>query len=359
MTHHRRMPGLHRSRGLTLVEMLVAIAIGVVILTAMSLLFANNSRSRAEIERTGQKVENGRFALELLATELQHAGYLAEFDPRLLTPPTDKPDPCATDPAVLRTALGVYVQGEDDGAAGVGCITDVKPGTDVVVVRRAATCIAGTGDCLALPAGAPAFQASSCNDPLRPELATGAVANFYRLSATAADFTLTRRDCTTAAPLRRYLVRIFYVAANDRPGDGVPTLKRAELGAGGFATTSLVQGVDDLQVEYGMDSNGDGNPDVYSAAPDLYLACNGTTTPTCVGHWMSVVTAKLFVLSRSAAPSPGYTDTKVYTLGRVADAAAGSGGPMEVGPFNDGLRRTVFEETVRLQNASGRRFSPS
>lgn len=350
---------LRRHRGITLVEMLVAVSIGVVMLTAMSLLFANNSRTRAEIERSSQEAENGRFALDLLATELQHAGYLAELDGRLLTLPASKPDPCATDPAVLRGALGVHVQGEDGSAAGLGCITDVKPGTDVIVVRRAATCIAGAGDCLPLAAGAPGFQASSCNDPLRAELATGVIDNFYRLSTAAADFSLTRRDCTTAAPVRRYLARIYFVAANDRPGDGMPTLKRAELGAGGFTTVSLVQGVDDLQVEYGLDSSGDGNPDVYSASPDGYLGCDSSSTPTCVGHWVSVVSAKLFILSRNPTPSPGHVDQTVYALGRVADAVAGSGEPAEVGPFGDGYKRSVFQQLVRLQNASGRRFSPS
>lgn len=348
----------HRSQGLTLVEMMVSIAIGMVILTAMALLFANNSRTRSEIERASHKIENGRFALEILATELEHAGYLAELDPRLLPLPAVVPDACATAVADLKAALGLHVQGEDGSAAALPCLADVRSDTDVIVVRRAATCVAGVGTCAALDAGAPGFQASSCNDPARPELATGAVDNFFRLSATAADFDRTRRDCATAAEIRRYLVRIFYIANNDRPGDGIPTLKRAELGATGFTVTSLAQGVENLQVEYGMDTNADGSPDVYGAAPDLYLGCSSASTPTCVEHWASVVTAKLFVLSRNAEPTPGHTDAKVYTLGRVADAATGSGAEFQVGPFSDRFKRSVFQEVVRLQNASARRLSP-
>ena len=79
------------NRGLSLVELLVAVAIGTVIVTAMALLFANSSRTRGETERSGRNIENGRYAMELLRGELQHAGYFAEFDPRELALPATKP----------------------------------------------------------------------------------------------------------------------------------------------------------------------------------------------------------------------------------------------------------------------------
>lgn len=363
-TQLRSLPSAaRRVRGLSLVELLVAIAIGMLIVTAMSLLFANNSRSRSETERANQKIENGRYALEVMSSDLHHAGYFSVFDPRQLTPPAAKPDACDEDVAgaAFQSAMAVYVQGYDNVAATTlsACLTDLKANTDIVVTRRASGCVAGVGTCPALSAGAPGFQASSCNDGASPELATGVVDNYYKLGTNTATFTLTKRDCTTPAEVRRYLVRIYYVASNDKPGDGIPTLKRAELDPGGFTTTSLVQGVENLQMEYGMDTNDDGNADVYSASPDLYQACTAATTPTCVGRWMSVVSAKVFILSRGVERSPGHTDTKTYVLGQVADPATGSGAANPVGPFNDAYKRSVFQEVIRLQNASGRRFSPS
>ena len=74
-------PSRPASRGMSLVELLVAIGIGTLIVAAMALLFANNSRSRSETERASRKIENGRYAVEVLRGELYHAGYLAEFDP--------------------------------------------------------------------------------------------------------------------------------------------------------------------------------------------------------------------------------------------------------------------------------------
>ena len=85
------------SRGMSLVELLVAIGIGALIVAAMALLFANNSRSRGETERAARKIENGRYGLEILRGELHHAGYPAELDPHGLAMPAAKPDPCVTD----------------------------------------------------------------------------------------------------------------------------------------------------------------------------------------------------------------------------------------------------------------------
>ena len=341
------------SRGLSLVELLVAIGIGTLIVAAMALLFANNSRSRSETEKASRKIENGRYAMEVLRGELSHAGYFAEFDPTPLTLPatlpTTKPDPCATDLASLRAALGVHIQGYDNIAAStLTCLNDVKVGTDAVVIRRASGCVVGSAGCTALSAGAPAFQASSCNNAM--ELGSGIVTDKFKLDTDTTALTLTKRNCTTVAATRRYVLRIYYVANNDVAGDGIPTLKFTELRAGGFSATSLVQGVENLQLEYGLDTDANGDANVYTANPDLYLACTAATNPTCVGHWASVVSAKIFMLSRNVESVGGYNDTNKYILGRKADGTAN-----ELSSLPAGYKRKVFQEVVRLQNASGRR----
>jgi len=340
------------NRGMSLVELMVAITIGTLIVAAMSLLFANNSRSRSETERASQNIENGRYALELVRTELQHAGYFAEFNPRELIPtavPKPKPDACAMDLAVLRPALWVHVQGYDNvSASTLSCLSDVKAGTDAFLVRRASTCIVGSAGCTALGTGAPAFQASSCGNAT--ELGSADAVNHYRLDTTLTNLVLTKRNCTAVADTRRYVHRIYYIANNDKAGDGIPTLKYTELGAGAFSTpTSLVQGIEYLQLEYGLDTDGNGDADVYTASPDGYAGCTESTTPTCLDHWASTVAVKVFVLSRSVDASPGHTDTNTYVLGLKADGTANTFGPLP-GAF----KRKVFQEVVRLQNPAGR-----
>ncbi|MBX3658661.1 MAG: PilW family protein [Ramlibacter sp.] len=345
------------SRGISLVELMVTIAIGMLIVAAMAILFANNSRSRAELEKTSQKIENGRYALDVMAADIQNAGYFAEFEPRVLTMPTDKPDACATDVASLTAALRVHVQGNNDVAAStLSCLSDVKPGTDVLVIRRVSGCVAGVAGCTALAAGDVRFQASSCNSAT--ELGSGAVADSFRLDTSTSTLTLTRRDCTTVADVRRFLVRIYYIGNNDKAGDGIPTLKRAELTGGAFVPVSLVQGVENMQIEYGLDTDGDGAPDVYTPAPDSYLACTNATSPTCAQHWASVMTAKVSLLSRNVESTAGYVDAKSYVVGRKPDGAGAiSGTDNVIGPMNDAFKRSVFETVIRFQNPAGRASS--
>ena len=170
------------------------------------------------------------------------------------------------------------------------------------------------------------FQASSCNSPT--ELGSGNVATYYVLDTNAASFTLHQKDCVTAAVQYQYRTHIYFVANNDKPGDGIPTLKRAELGAGAFTIVPLVEGIENLQIEYGIDTAvpTTGSPAVYTADPDSY---NGLRRARhCRPPGANTVAAKINVLARNTTPTQGYVDTKVYSLGLKSD-----GHPQRRGSF--------------------------
>ena len=82
------------------------------------------------------------------------------------------------------------------------------------------------------------------------------------------------------ANVYQYRTHIYFVANNDKAGDGIPTLKRAELGVAAFSIVPLVEGVENLQIEYGLDTSVPtaGTPAVYKADTDNYNACEGTHT---------------------------------------------------------------------------------
>jgi type IV pilus assembly protein PilW len=225
----------------------------------------------------------------------------------------------------------------------------VRAGTDVVVVRRNGTCIAGTANCDALAAGDVYMQSSLCNT----ELANPAVSAHYVVAAQpgggASPFTLTRRDCATPAVLRNFVVHIYFVANNNEAGDGIPTLKRAELAAGAFRITPLVEGIENLQIEYGVDTDGNGAPDAVTVDPGKYAGC--AAVPCYVANWMNTMTVTPHILSRTADTSASYVDTKTYPMGLDGDDAT----PLVLGPFNDGFRRHAYVQTIRLTNPAGRR----
>lgn len=358
MRRHQPFPA---ARGFSLVELLVAVAIGLVILASLSTLFVKNMRTQDEIEKSSRQIENGRFAIDQITADLRNAGYYAEFDPTVLPAPAALPAPCDSSLAGLRAGLALPVQGGDNSAAAFDCLLDVRANTDILVVRRASTCAIGEAGCDPVTAGIPYFQASLCNNP--SELDSSNPADFYRLDTDTTNLTRHKRDCTqvagsgTPAATRRYLTHIYYVANNDKPGDGIPTLKRAELGldssgATGWSVVPLAQGIENLQLEYGLDTapaGGDGAADQYSANPASW---NGCTQDACaVANWRSAVAVKLNLLARNTQQSAGHTDTKQYVLGHDAN-----GNDVNIAATGDAYRRHVFQSLVTLPNPAGRRI---
>lgn len=315
--------------GFSIVEMMISITIGLIILAGLTAIFISNSRARTEIERANRQIENGRYALQLLSDDVRLASYYAEFDSSVLTfdplgPPAltmlgALPDPCATDLGTLRGALPLHVQGYDNASTIPSCLSDVKPLTDILVIRRTSACEAGVGDCDPVAANAlPYFQASLCSDPAELNFTivnnSSYLGHYYKLDTSPANLTLHKRDCTTVAALHRYRTHIYFIANNNNPGDGIPTLKRAELGPGpAFTIVPLVDGIENLQLQYGIDSpTVDGTPDSYSAAP-------ASTT-----EWGAVVSVRINLLARNTEPTSGYnttavSTTKAYTLGYDAN----------------------------------------
>lgn len=346
--------GPKRQDGFSLVELMVAITLGLFILAGMTTVFVNNSRTRGEIERSNRQIENGRYAMQVLGDDLRLSGYLAEFDLGAalttgLALPATKPNPCITTVAAINGSLPLHIQGYDVGDTPPACLTDVKAGTDIVVIRRASSCKSGDLNCADV-AGAPYFQASLCNGP--NELGSPSPLNFYNLDTNTAGLTRTLRNCATLAPIRRYIERIYYVANNDVAGDGIPTLKRAELGAGGaFTVVPIAQGIENMQLEYGIDPNGvnQGVPSVFTASPDLLGAC---APAQCVMNWRDTVSVKVYLLARNTEPTfGGYSDTKTYVLGLNA-----AGNPNTVTPAaGDQYKRHVYQAELRLVNPAGRR----
>jgi type IV pilus assembly protein PilW len=333
-----------RQRGFSLIELMVSTTIGLVVLAVLATVFANTSAARAELERSSQQIDNGRYAVDVLTEDLQVAGYFGELNVASIVVPGALPDICSTAPAAWAAAIPFHVQGYDEGAAAPACMpASLKPNTDIVALRRVRTCLAGDAGCEAVLPTQPYLQVSLC----------GTAGNAYGVGI-AADvaWPLTMKDCATIAGRRRYVSHVYFVSNDNGSGASIPTLKRLELNGDGYTEVALVEGIERLQVEYGIDTDGDGSPDAYTADPTAYapVACP-TCTPTT--NWSNVVTAKLHVLSRALEISPGYVNGKVYELG--LDAA---GAPMRVGPFNDGYRRHVYSAAVRIMNPSGRRDTP-
>jgi len=303
---------------------MISMVVGLVLLAGMTTLFLNQNRTQGSLERTSRLIENGRYALQLITDDLQVAGYYWIFDPSDFTPP-DPLNPCDTNVNTLRNSLPVHVQGLDHTVSPPPpwpCVIDKKPDTDVLVIRRAAP-LAQTVP----PSNATFFmQVSRCP--------TNFGAQVFDRAYTSLN--LTDKDCSTLAPAHRLLVRIYYIATTT----GIPTLTRVELNQAGVFTSpqALVEGIEDLQLEFGIDGVVAGMDGV----PDDFDPCD-LCPPE---EFARTVAMRVHILARSMEAAK-QDDGKVFTIAEKA-------------PFdpNDNFKRQVYSQYVELVNPITRITSP-
>jgi type IV pilus assembly protein PilW len=191
--------------GLTLIELMIAMALGLLLLFAIGTVYVTSTQTARVQDDYARLQEAGRTALEMVGRGIRQAGYADVFtDPR-------KTGFTGTALAALNTT----------------CPT-AAPVSDVVTVQFDASG-AGEQDCQAVATTAGDFVQQS-----------------YYVTP----------DATTGIP------SLHCRALNTTPPTA-PTLPAA-CPAGGSA---LLENVEDLQVLYGEDTNADGNVDQYRATP--------------------------------------------------------------------------------------------
>lgn len=378
------------THGFTLIEVMISLAIATILMVALSGLFVQSVKSRQQIDRDGQKVENGRYALDVLAEDIRLAGYWGIYSPNNKWASVDwKPvspfDDCsainlasgtlaadrtakiiagsvgwvnsATTPMLPAPLMGFEAHNGTLSTTISRCLPDYYAG-DVIVVRRAST---ATTALTALSASKTYLQVSSCSYDGTTYFVAAAGATGLTEAAPGA-FTLRPLGCTststTRAVPRELITRVYYLAANNESNDGIPTLKVLDLGDGSMTPRTIAPGVENLHIEYGLDNSGsDGATDTYqlsSANPLRLTALTPTTLGTALGggwvssggedQWEDVMAAKLYVVVRDLESTAGYTNTSTFIMGQVT-----------VSPANTAYKTRMSTSSIRVVNMSSRR----
>ena len=340
---------LNRS-GFSLVELLVALAIGLVLVAGVATVAVNTGQSHRKLNQVSEHLENGRYAMEVLREDLRHAGYFGELY-ELPGLPASLPDPCDTDPNTLITTtiagLPLAVQGVNNPTSPpLTCIlaSDFSAGSDVLVIRRVSTqrtpLAAINPGRLYLQARGRTFAIGVCSSA---STCAGTDSSGVALTGTPANlFALTQRNGIAPADIRAVETHIYFIRPwTETRGDGIPTLARIILTDGGNApamtTEPWVSGVENMQIQYGLDNAASGGTP-NDGAPDEYV-----TNPSGIADWANVVAVRVSLLVRQTGATGGYTDATTYDLGEGGITPGGA------------YQRHVFSTVVRLVNIGGRR----
>jgi type IV pilus assembly protein PilW len=332
--------GESRQRGVSLVELMIAMTIGLIIGGAVLGVYVNAARNFAQDERFARMQENGRYALRALSEDLT----MGDFWGKVVST-----DTVTTSLSVTSGNCGVGVDLYNADSALMfnnyhsapvttqftpcTAITSTQqPGTDIIAIKR----VAGTATASTFVDATDVDADSDTSEVITTgasSLHNGTV--YLRSNSTNAQFINNASSGNPPASGESdwsYLPRVYYVRDYyDDPGDGIPSLCRLDISGTGLGTPScLAEGIEDVHVEFGLDSDLDGVANRYTSTPTL-------------AEMESVVSARIHVLARTSEVAPFYTDTKVYNLGDATIAAA-----------NDGYLRAVFSTTVSIRNSLNR-----
>lgn len=326
-------PSLHlrrSQRGLTLVELMVGLTLGLFITTALLLLLANASANGQNLQRAGMQIENGRYVSELLREDLRLAGFFGET--AINGAVYETPDPCSTTPtgwSGVPFTLPTPIQGYGP-ADTLSCTPNRKAGTYAIAVRRLSI---DTTSPTTLATGNKQYyvQYSYCLD----DIATPRLV----FAKDPAALVLRNRACSAKNTARAYVTRIYYVADCNRCGtDTTPTLKRVDLVGDTLVTTPLADGVDDLRFEYGFDTDGNGSADTY---------LTGLGAAGAAASWFNVMSVKVHLIMRSLDKATGsnLATAQEFSLGGIGTVSVAA----------DGYTRRAYSASVRLINPSSAR----
>lgn len=349
-------------RGLTLVELLIAVTLGLIALAVMIGVFVANSQNYRQNDAITALQDNARFAMDNLARDLAMAGYWGGVRPPdavrdLLVSSTAADAIRANDcgPAsagsdsrwLLDPSLPVEFHNHLDSTS-VGsrfrCLTAVQANTDVLMVRRVsgASAIAldqPTATSLTLGPGRYYVKTNQSSGSLF-RAAAASVNLADPADCPASDSGIAGGCPPQEQPVQvyAYVPRIYFV--HDISGNiKVPTLCRYVLNdqaaTPAMEQECLADGVENLQIEWGIDGDGDELVDRYLAAP----------TADELSQARSV---RIHLLVRATEERVQASDAnKEYVLADYRSAE-------DSGFAQSGVLRRAFTTTVQLKNMVSR-----
>jgi type IV pilus assembly protein PilW len=316
--------------GLSLVELLISIVLALLLTSGMVAAYLESKRNYLYDEQQARLQENGRYAMTLLKREFAMAGFfgtaLTMVDVASEAVATD----CSANNWALDASISLDLVNNYAGEAAPTTLAevvftcldgaDIQPLTDLVAIKRTA--------------GAPSFHDGIPAIDLTPStteqwylrLVDYVEPGWQKLRP------VDLRDQGGAGSSLAFWeasAKIFYIRRySDSTGlsDPVPTLCAETLVGQHMGTRCLVEGVENIQFEFGTDSDGDGVANRYVAAP-------------LKAELRRTVSVRIHLLLRSIQPTPGYRDDRVYHLGQELVAAP-----------QDAFLRRVFSTTVNLRN---------
>lgn len=299
---------------MTLIELMVAMVIGLFLTWGAFQIYLQNWSNYRSAEVATRLQENARFALEAIEPDLRLAGFWGRHrEAGLVAAPAGIGVSCdGIDVSDWALNLANPVAASDD-VYDLDCAprSEAREGSDVLVVRHAS-------DLTRAPQAGQVQVHSSL-----------VLAQLFNDGVAPAGF-------PADAETRDLVVHAYYVDNSSSFLEDSPSLRRQTLVNGGIMEDQeLISGVENLQVQFGLDTNGDGSVERYVDAGDP-AADAGT-----------IAAVRLWMLVRSdESPAAGFVDDRQYQPLDADAEAITPGGEL----YPERFQRLEITKTVFLRN---------
>jgi type IV pilus assembly protein PilW len=323
------MRKIRQQTGLTLVELMVALAIGSFLVIGAVQIYSQSRHYFVINESIARVQETAQFAMNTIEADLRMASNWGRMSRGLAIegrslPDSDNPTGLAAVPGDCGTRwvldLALPVDG-DNNAFNLPCAArgGAQAQSDLITVRRSSV------NPQALQPGRLQIQTTR----LQGQVFDDGVEPFPV-------------DATDPSPptTHNLMVSSYYVSQQSDLIPGVPTLRRKMLVVGPTGSTivdeEVAPGVENLQVQLGVDVNDDNAVDRYvNPGDEIY-------DPSAAGYLPGarVISARIWLVVRGLDREGGVEDPRNYTPGDVT-----------LGVYNDELRRLQVSKTILLRNS--------
>ncbi len=323
--------------GMTLVELMIAVLIGSFVMLGAVAIYSQ-SRSNYRLSDTVSRLqENARFAISHLQPDIRLAKYWGRNrEPSLIAVPAGILVTCddgadASDWALQNLGQELAVADDDfNGPAPIdpqpcAANTAARAQSDMLILRRA------SGQVMPVIPG----NIQVLSDLTTGQVFTGALP--VGLPATS--------------EVRDVVINVYYVDNGSNLSVTLPSLRRKTLVNGGILQDEeIMAGVENLQVQYGVDTDNDQTVERYVDADHPIV------TPTDPGFLPNaeIIAVRLWLLMRSDQLEAGYVDVGPYVTPDVdVLPIVPAGNAPAVGNYPQAYRRLQVSKTILLRNNRG------
>lgn len=316
-----------RLGGVSLIELMVALVISLVLIAGAIQVYINSRQTYEVNETLARLQETARYALSVIEPDLRMANTWGLVKGSVVVDPAIAAldNECGANFAAAETMATLD---GDNNEYGFGCAAfgaGAVASADTLIVRRASL----------LPSAETLGRLQVCS------------------TRTVSQLVIDSSSCTEApfGQVNDLIVNAYYI---DRDADlraSLPSLRRWALvgpTAEDMDEVEIVPGVEDMQVQFGIDPTGT------TGVASRYVNPGEELNPSA-----QVVSVRLWLLVRTETEERGFVDDKVYEFGDRDEANGTTADLNDAGAATrayapeDGFRRLLVSRTIQIRNAQG------